>query len=210
MSLCGDARREDKILSVAAELFLAHGFSETTTDMIQRAAAMSKATLYHCFPNKEAIFAAVIARECQKLAESMPDIDMRVGPIEASLSQLGRAYLKIVIAPTTLALFRVTVAEAPRFPRLGQLLYRSGPKRIIALIGDKLREAVANGELDVQSVGLDEAAHLFCALARAEAQLECLTHPDARPSAARIDQWVRLAVVTFMRAFGRTGAAATR
>ncbi|MCW2318991.1 AcrR family transcriptional regulator [Rhodoblastus acidophilus] len=203
MSLSGDTTaRVDKILSVAANLFLEHGFSATTTDMIQRGAGMSKATVYQCFPNKEAMFAAVIERACQDLANSLPDIDMSAGPIEASLGELGRAYLEIVIAPTTLALFRVVVAEAPRFPQLGRLLYRSGPRRIISLIGEKLSEAAGNGEIDLQSVGHESAANLFCGLVRAEAQLECLTHPDARPSAAQIDHWVRLAVVTFMRAFG--------
>lgn len=205
MALCEDTTRADKILSAASELFLEHGFSATTTDMIQRAAGMSKATVYHCFPNKEAMFAAVIERQCQRLADSLPDVDMHAGSIEASLEKLGRAYLEIVIAPETLALFRVTVAEAPRFPQLSALFYRSGPKRVMGLIGDKLREAANKGEIDAQSIGVDEAANLFCALARAEAQLECLTHPDSKPSAARIDHWVALAVVTFMRAFGRSG-----
>jgi hypothetical protein len=37
---------------------------------------------------------------------------------------------------------------------------------------------------------------------RGEGQMESLTHPQARPSAAQLDQWVALAVTTFLRAFG--------
>ncbi|MDR0578452.1 MAG: TetR/AcrR family transcriptional regulator C-terminal domain-containing protein [Candidatus Accumulibacter sp.] len=58
------------------------------------------------------------------------------------------------------------------------------------------------GEVDVGSVGVEAVATLFIGMIRAQAQLECLMHPQARPSAAQKDRWVRLAVTTFLKAFG--------
>ncbi len=63
--------------------------------------------------------------------------------------------------------------------------------------------AAQSGELDINSVGADTAAALFVSLLRGESQMECLTHPDAQPSAAQRDHWVGIAVVTFLKAFGR-------
>ncbi|WP_412770482.1 helix-turn-helix domain-containing protein [Ralstonia solanacearum] len=45
--------KEASVLKAATEVFLAHGFSAATTDMIQRRAGVSKATMYGRFPNKE-------------------------------------------------------------------------------------------------------------------------------------------------------------
>jgi hypothetical protein len=105
-----------------------------------------------------------------------------------------------------LALYRTVVAEAPRIPNLGRQFYLAGPQVAISVAAERLSEAARAGEIDVQSVGIEAAAALFLTMVRAEAQLECLTHPDARPSAAQVNRWVQLAVTVFLRAFG-TGTA---
>ncbi len=54
MSDCIKANEKDqKILDAATKFFLIHGFSGTTTDMIQKEAGVSKATMYGCFKNKK-------------------------------------------------------------------------------------------------------------------------------------------------------------
>jgi hypothetical protein len=39
-------------------------------------------------------------------------------------------------------------------------------------------------------------------LVRAEPHMQCLTHPESRPSAAQFDLWARQALTTFFLAFG--------
>lgn len=197
--------RQDKVHSVllaARTVFLTHGFSAATTDMIQRQAGISKATLYACYPNKEALFAAVIAQECASMAASVHRLEHAPGNIARTLSELGLAYLHIVLSPTGLALLRVVIAEAPRFPELARGFYLAGPKAFAILIAEKLQQASLRNEIDIHTVGIDAAATLFLSLLRGEGQMECLTHPDAQPSAEQIDRWVRLAVMTFLGAFG--------
>ncbi|MDB9680909.1 TetR/AcrR family transcriptional regulator, partial [Acinetobacter baumannii] len=49
MSDCTKTNEKDqKILDAATKFFLIHGFSGTTTDMIQKEAGVSKATMYGC------------------------------------------------------------------------------------------------------------------------------------------------------------------
>lgn len=194
----------ERILEAARGLFLAHGFSGATTDMIQRKAGVSKATVYACYPNKEALFEAVIAQACAELMARFDAIVPVPGQIEATLTNIGRTYLDIALSPTGLALYRTVVAEAPRFPHLARTFFLAAPRVSAARVADQLMRAASSGELDLQSIGVEAGATVFIGLLRGEAQMECLTHPDAQPSAARVDEWVRLAVITFLRAYGQS------
>lgn len=192
-----------QVLRAAADVFLAHGYSAASTDMIQHEAGVSKSTVYAHYANKEVLFVAVIEAECAALAQTLRGIRFQPGGLRQTLMAQGRAYLDILLSPRGLALFRVVAAEAPRFPQLARSFYLAGPRVIAAMLAEQLGQAARAGEIDVTTVGLDAAASLFSSLLRGEAQLQCLTHPLAMPSAAQIDQWVELAVATFLRAYGR-------
>ncbi|MGU7776356.1 TetR/AcrR family transcriptional regulator C-terminal domain-containing protein [Burkholderia sp. MR1-5-21] len=197
--------RNDKTLAVlnaATTVFLAEGFSAATTDMIQREAGVSKATMYTCFSNKEAMFAAVIERECAVMSGAVRAIRAAPGNVARTLTDIGTSYLKIILPPPALSLFRVVAAEAPRFPNLGRQFYLAGPSVIASVVSEQLTGAAQAGEIDIQSVGIHAAAAQFISLLRGEALLECLMHPDSQPSAAQVDHWVRQAVTTFLGAFG--------
>lgn len=190
------------VLRAAREVFLTHGFSAATTDMIQREAGVSKSTVYAHYANKEALFVAVIEAECAAFAETVRDIRSQPGKLRETLTALARAYLNVVVSPTGLALFRVVIAEGPRFPDLARTLYLAGPQAIANIVSEHLASAIVSGEVDLSEIGRDTAAQLFINLVRSEPQLQCLTHPNAAPSAAQIDQWTSATVTTFMRAYG--------
>ncbi|WP_437883913.1 TetR/AcrR family transcriptional regulator [Pseudomonas sp. LRF_L74] len=189
------------VLDAASSVFLANGFSGATTDMIQKRARVSKATLYACFPTKEALFAAVIEHECSAMAQTIEAMTPASGDITRTLGDLGRSYLRIILSPTGLALFRVSIAEAPRFPELARRFYLAGPRVVANLIAEHLEAAAQAGEIDIQNVGLENAAGLFISLLRGEGQMECLIHPQALPSEEQVERWVKLAVQTFLSAF---------
>ncbi|USP11876.1 TetR/AcrR family transcriptional regulator [Aeromonas dhakensis] len=208
MSATATIERSDKelaVLSAATKVFLEHSFSAATTDMIQREAGVSKATMYACFPNKEALFAAVIEHLCASMTTAFKTMRVSPGNIAKTLTDIGMSCLYIVLSPTALALNRVVTAETPRFPELGRRFYLAGPKVVTSMVAERLNEAAKIGEINVQSIGVEAAATLFLSMVRAQAQTECLTHPDTRPSAAQMDYWVQIAVTTFLAAFG-TGA----
>ncbi|MFA7944762.1 TetR/AcrR family transcriptional regulator [Pseudomonas brenneri] len=194
--------KELTVLNAARTVFLNHGFSAATTDMIQRAAGVSKATMYACFPNKEALFVAVIEQQCAATTATVQAIEISPGNLSRTLTNIGLAYLQIVLSPAGMALYRVVGAEAPRFPELGRRFFVTGTKGVITMVARRLSEAAQAGEIDIQAVGMDAAAALFISMVRGEGQMEMLMHPEAQPSAAQMDSWVRLAVTTFMKAFG--------
>lgn len=191
------------VLRAARNVFLSHGFSAATTDMIQREAGVSKSTVYAYYANKEALFTAVIEAECTALTDTVNGIEFRPGKLRETLTMLAQAYLNIVLSPSGLALFRVVVAEAQRFPRLARAFYLAGPQVMTATVAEQLAHAAESGEVDLSEIGRDTAASLFINLVRGEPQFQCLTHPEATPSSAQIDQWAHAAVVTFMLAYGR-------
>lgn len=191
------------VLRAARSVFLSHGFSAATTDMIQREAGVSKSTVYAHYANKEALFTAVIEAECATFTNTVQGIEFRPGQLRETLNLLARAYLGIVLSPPGLALFRVIIAEAQRFPKLARAFYLAGPQVMTTMVAEQLAHAAESGEVDLGEIGRDTAAGLFINLVRSEPQLQCLTHPDSMPSSAQIDQWANAAVVTFMRAYGR-------
>ncbi|HET6307753.1 MAG TPA: helix-turn-helix domain-containing protein, partial [Rhodopila sp.] len=50
----------DRILDVATELFLAEGYGATSIEAVAQRARISKRTFYHRFPDKAALFDAVL------------------------------------------------------------------------------------------------------------------------------------------------------
>jgi TetR/AcrR family transcriptional repressor of mexJK operon len=200
------AATDDKaaaVLAGARSVFLAHGFSAATTDMIQQAAGVSKATVYARYATKEALFKAVIEAECDRFLGAVRTTAIHSRKLPDVLAALAHAYLHRVLSPDTLALFRAVVGEAPRFPALARQFYLVGPHGFNVIVERHLEEAAARGEVDFSSVGLEMAAIHFVNLVRGEAQMQCLTHPGAVPPQAQRDRWVAAAVTTFVRAFGR-------
>ena len=191
-----------KVLQAARKVFLAHGFSAATTDMIQREAGVSKSTVYAHFTNKEALFTAVIKSECTAFTRALHNIRFQPGRLKETLGILARTYLDVVLSPSGLALYRVAIAESARFPALAHTFYRAGPQVSARLVADLLAGASQSGEVNFGDTSLEAAACMFVNLVRSELQLQYLTYPDSPPSAAQIDTWVTNVVTLFMRAYG--------
>ena len=200
-----------QVLEAACQIFLEHGYSAATTDMIQQAAGVSKSTVYAYYENKAVLFQAVIEEECARFTERVVAATSDAPDLAGLLLQLGQAYLSLVLSPRGLALYRVVVADAIRFPELGHCFYQAGPRAIQKVLAAHLGTPLAQEALDLEPIGAERAAGLFFSMLRGEAQLECLTHPalEESPSRAQINQWVELAVGTFLRAFGRSTARRT-
>jgi AcrR family transcriptional regulator len=89
------------LLDVALTLFVRHGYRGTSMDQIADAAGVTKPVVYDCFPNKEALFDAVLEREQQRLVEhalaALPD-EVDAGDVERTLAHAYTALLTAVEA----------------------------------------------------------------------------------------------------------------
>lgn len=198
--------RDDKsqcVLDAATEVFLIHGFSAASTDMIQQKAGVSKATVYSRYPNKEALFAAVIDSACHRLMVSIEDQISAELPLQESLPRFGRLYLEMLLSMEGLALFRLVVAEAIRFPYLAEQFYQAGPQRVVQLIEQQCEQAQVRGELNFGDVAIHQVVAMFLSQLRGELQLYALTHPQAEMTETMMQNQLDLAMMMFWQSWSK-------
>lgn len=63
----GPERRRPQVLDAALGLFIEHGYEGTSMDAIARQAGVSKPVVYACFPSKDELFRALLAREEERI-----------------------------------------------------------------------------------------------------------------------------------------------
>ena len=164
-------RKVPRVVAAAWTLFTKDGFQTTSMEAIAREAQVSKATIYAYFPSKEALFAHLINEECRRARALVTLPDLRLG-IVAALRSFARQYVRIFLeeVPHRRAFFQMLVAEATRFPDLGQLMIDSGPKADVALLAGLIEEAHRKGLLDVADAKV--AATQFLCLIRGELPIQ--------------------------------------
>ena len=191
--------KAESILAAARRTFLASGFGAVSMDAIAREAGASKATLYAYFSSKEELFGAMVAREGERYFGSFSAGELDPSEVEASLVEIARRFLELVLSPDAIAVNRITIAEAVRFPQLGEVFWRSGPGRTRSQIEAFLRRADKVGSLNVADPRL--AAEQFIALLRGDTHLRQLLRLDPPIDQAGLNRAAKSAVATFLRAF---------
>jgi TetR/AcrR family transcriptional regulator, mexJK operon transcriptional repressor len=191
--------KAESILAAARRTFLASGFGAVSMDAIAREAGASKATLYAYFSSKEELFGAVVAREGERYFRGFSAHELDPHDVEKSLTEIARRFLELVLSPDAIAVNRITIAEAVRFPQLGEVFWRAGPERTRTQIEAFLRRAHDAGTLSVADPKL--AAEQFIALLRGDWHLRQLLRLDDPVSRAELDSAASGAVATFLRAF---------
>lgn len=133
----------DHVVAVADALFIELGYGATSMATVATRARVGKQTLYRRFPDKAALFREVIRR---RLDAMMP---AREGSGEcdpmATLKEMGRRALGIVLDPEFLRLYRIIIAEALPFPELAAAAADHWGSGCVDLCVDAVREAQARG-----------------------------------------------------------------
>jgi len=146
--------KRSAILDAAVSLFLEAGYDRTTLEQVARAADVSTGTLFKHFPTKAALFGAIMARVWESDAGAEAPAPPAAGDPRAGLSAIGLDYARLLRAPNVEGLFRVIVAEAPRFPELGRELYARGKKPYLDHLHRYLEAECAAGTLAVEDVAM--------------------------------------------------------
>ncbi|MGC4835064.1 TetR/AcrR family transcriptional regulator [Micromonospora vinacea] len=111
------------IVQAATELFLEVGYDRASLARVADSAGVSKATLFKQFPTKAALFDAIVI---DSWAENDVDDLPPAGDLTAGLTVLGRRYATLLIQPEMTDLFRIVIAELPRFPELAKAHFAQG------------------------------------------------------------------------------------
>jgi AcrR family transcriptional regulator len=187
LRMTGDLRRQ-LILAAARRCFARHGFAGTTTKSVAAAASISEGLLFKHFPSKSALYAEILAEEC----EADPDLAHLLGqePSTGTLVELIRGmvrhFLQISDGPDEQEAQRLRLMASSHLDdgEFARLLYAKVGKLIGPVFATSLDRAVAAGDasrIGIEPLNLFWFAHhtlLMAALARLPS-VPCLSYGNA-------------------------------
>lgn len=139
--------RPDEVLDAALKMFARNGFAATKVEDIAREAGLSKGAIYRYFPSKEDIFESLVNRAIAPVAERSEEL-ARTSHEDPVV--LLRAVLSVVGVklsdPDTLALPRIVLQEAGRFPELAETYRRQVIDKGIGALELIIQKGIAAGK----------------------------------------------------------------
>src|SRR3954451_7859803 len=186
LRMTSDLRRQ-LILSAAKRCFARHGFAGTTTKSVAAAAAISEGLLFKHFPSKAALYAEILAEEC----EADPDLAHLLGqaPSTGTLVELVKGmvghFLHVSDGPDEEEAQRIRLMTTSHLDdgEFARLLYAKVSELIGSVFTASLESAIAVGDasrIGSEPLNLFWFAHhtvLMAALTRLPA-VPCLTYGD--------------------------------
>jgi TetR/AcrR family transcriptional regulator, mexJK operon transcriptional repressor len=196
------AMKPQQIREAAARLFQEQGYGAVSMDAIAHAAGVSKATIYAHFADKAELFEELMKAVCREEWVAVTMLDAEPGDLRAELHAIGRAYAEFLVDPRAVRIYRMVLAESPRFPELGRAFFEGGPRLITDKLTAYLARAEAQGKLALGG-GSNRAAQNFLAMLRCEPHLRALLGLDEAAEMPEIASIVDSATDMFLRAYGR-------
>ncbi|WP_434740677.1 TetR/AcrR family transcriptional regulator [Micromonospora sp. SH-82] len=120
------------IIEAAEAIFLRSGYAEASMDDVSTLAGVSKQTVYTHFGAKQQLFVAVVTHVTSdataRVHYEIPD-PTDVSAMPAYLEAYARRQLDVVLDERVLAVRRLVIAEATRFPQLAETFWQQGPAK---------------------------------------------------------------------------------
>jgi TetR/AcrR family transcriptional regulator, mexJK operon transcriptional repressor len=188
-------QRRERVVRLAAPLFLKKGYDNVSIDEIIGVVGGSKATIYAWFGGKEGLFEAVVRQECR-------DVTMAIhadatGSLEAQLTEIGQSFLAMVLSPPILEFHRLMVSIGRTFPEIGRLFYQTGPDSAYQIVATWIAKQQKEGRIIEEDPY--RLAVLFLDMLIGEHQLSWLTSMPRAARRDKINETVRIAVKVFLR-----------
>jgi AcrR family transcriptional regulator len=194
----GGAKRR-QIMDGARTVFLSAGFDGASMNDIVRAARVSKGTLYAYFTSKEELFEAIIRAEKGQAAERLCQFNPE-GDVREMLTDFGMRLMRRISAPSTVALGRVVIAAAEKFPNVGRTFYEAGPLYGATRLAAELCKLEAAGALKVPDP--ERAAWQFVDLCQSYIYKRLLFGMVDHLTDEEIEASVKAGVEVFLKAYG--------
>ncbi|MBA3417481.1 MAG: TetR/AcrR family transcriptional regulator [Geodermatophilaceae bacterium] len=141
-------RTRRDLLRVARELFVERGYARVGTEEIVARAGLTRGALYHHFPDKQALFAAVHEQLEQELVAG---IAATISEVADPVERLEAGIRSFLDACTDRQWTRITLLDAPTV--LGWATWRETDQRYgLGLVSAALAQAMDSGALIRQPV----------------------------------------------------------
>jgi TetR/AcrR family transcriptional repressor of mexJK operon len=204
------ARKRRAIVEAATTVFLDKGYDGTTMDDVAALAAVSKATVYNHFADKEKLFAEIVrttADQVDDLVRLVADTLVDPDDIENDLTELARRLVTELMQPPMLRLRRLVIANADRFPDVGRIWYESGFERVLATLAACFQRLAGHGLLRLDDPLL--AANHFVGLLLWIPLNKAMFSGDHRASKADLERYAAAAAGAFLAGYGRSSLPAS-
>jgi len=185
--MTGDLRRQ-LILSAAKRCFARHGFAGTTTKSVAAAASISEGLLFKHFPTKSALYAAILAEECEAdpALHRLLGLEPSTETLVVLIGEMVRHFRAVAKAPDQQEAQRIRLMLSSHLDdgEFARLIYEKIGDLIGPVFTASLERAVAAG--DATRIGRDPLnlfwfAHhtvLMATVARLPA-VPCLSYGNA-------------------------------
>jgi TetR/AcrR family transcriptional regulator of autoinduction and epiphytic fitness len=188
------------IVTAATALFLESGYDRTSLARIAESSGVSRATLFKQFPTKAALFDAIVTESWSTAADENPP---PAGDVIAGLGIVGRRYAALLGRPQMTDLFRIVIAELPRFPELAHAQFSQGKMPYFESVRSYLLAEQEAGTVRIDDVEL--AATQFLGMISNYVFWPTLLVPGWQVSPERVAQVVDEAVRTTAARYAVTG-----
>jgi TetR/AcrR family transcriptional regulator, mexJK operon transcriptional repressor len=187
-------KRDERLIAIAASMFMERGFEGTSIDAVAEAAGVGKATLYARYKDKGELFAAVLQRKIDRWLALNETAEEATGSVEDVLLALARRTVTAALTPEAVAINRIVMAQSARFPSLAKLVHEQGWQRSNAAVAALLDRFAKAGQIDVTDSTV--AADLFLSLVIGRQTRMAMLGIETDPE--QVDQRVQAAVKLFL------------
>ena len=169
-------------------------------------AGVSKKTLYRLIPNKADLFKTSVSDRIDRFMHALDNETVASLDVAAALERLLTEYGNLTLSVETIAIQKLVIAEADRFPELAASFYADAILATQALLTDYLARQRALGVIDIDDP--HAAAGMLRGMMIMEPQRAATIGKAALPSAEEIAERARVCVRLFLRGCQRDGAGA--
>lgn len=114
--------RRKQVLDAAASCFGRSGFHGASMAEISKAAGMSAGHIYNYFDSKDAIIAAFVEQNVERVSALMRDLEQRTDPLQAMVDDVAKS-VREHFDPNTWPLALEVSAEAARNPKIAAVVH---------------------------------------------------------------------------------------
>ncbi len=187
--------------AAATALFLEQGYDRTSLAQIAESSGVSRATLFKQFPSKAALFDAIVTASWSAAEVEDPP---PTGDVTDGLRLIGHRYADLLGRPQMADLFRIVIAELPRFPELADAQFSQGKMPYFESVRSYLLAEHEAGTVRIEDVDL--AATQFLGMISNYVFWPKLLVPGWEVSAERVTEVVGEAVRTLAARYAPAGS----
>jgi len=192
---CRAEKRRQALLDAATTLFLDKGFERTSVADIVGLAGGSRSTLYDLFGNKEGLLRAMVEEETQTIRATIGPAELALEFSEDGLVELAGRFVRAILAPRAVAVFRILATEGERLPDIAASFFECGPRAIERQLAERFRRALPKTGVDA---GAEQLVQVFLGAVIGSFHPRHLLGLRQAPLVCCVDEHVRLAVRIFL------------